>query len=88
MSESIQAELETARKLAKSDKLTEAENAYRGLLEKSAGSNEKAIQAQEQALYELGKLYRDHRYVCLLWMRSIVFELLFLTLFATVKLNS
>jgi hypothetical protein len=66
MSESIQAELEAARKLAKADKLAEAENAYRGLLEKSVGSNEKAIQVQEHALYELGKLYRDHRYVCLL----------------------
>lgn len=63
MSESIQAQLETARKLIKAEKLAEAESAYRTLLEKSAGSDEKAIQAQEQALYELGKLYRDHKYV-------------------------
>lgn len=71
MSESIQAQLETARKLIKTEKLAEAENAYRTLLEKSAGSDEKAIQAQEQALYELGKLYRDHKYVFFNAMNAI-----------------
>lgn len=56
-------ELENARQLAQAQKLAEAEAAYRTLLEKTAGSDEKAIQIQEQGLYELGKLYRDHKCV-------------------------
>lgn len=63
MSTPTSVELENARKLAQGQKLAEAEAAYRALLEKPAGSNEKAIQVQEQGLYELGKLYRDHKYV-------------------------
>lgn len=61
MSESLQSELENARKLVSSGKLAEAESLYREILQKPAGSNEKAIQVQEQGLYELGKLYRDHK---------------------------
>lgn len=56
-------ELEAARKFAAAEQLAEAEVAYRSLLEKPAGKDEKAVQIQEQALYELGKLYRDHKYV-------------------------
>ena len=62
MSPPTDSELENARKLATADKLAEAEAAYRSLLEKPAGNNEKAIQVQELGLYELGKLYRDHKY--------------------------
>lgn len=62
MSVFISVEFENARKLAQAQNLAEAELAYRNLLEKPAGSDEKAIQVQEQGLYELGKLYRDHKY--------------------------
>lgn len=61
MSLPTQADLDIAREFSKANKLAEAEAAYRGLLEKSAQKDEKAVQIQELALYELGKLYCDHK---------------------------
>lgn len=65
-------ELESARTLATANKLAEAEFAYRNLLETPLppANNEKAIQIQEQALYELGKLYCDHKYVFLIFLMA------------------
>lgn len=54
-------DLEAARALAKAGKLAEAETAYRNLFQNPAYNNEKCILIQEQALNELGKLYRDHK---------------------------
>lgn len=61
MSAPTSADLETARSFAKDGQLADAESAYRTLLQKPAGTDEKAVQIQELALYELGKLYCDHK---------------------------
>ncbi|KAK9331708.1 hypothetical protein V1520DRAFT_290292 [Lipomyces starkeyi] len=55
--------LQEARAAAKLDNLAKAEHLYKEVLSNSAGTNEKAIAEQETALYELGTLYRDHKYV-------------------------
>ncbi|KAK9450950.1 uncharacterized protein V1518DRAFT_412142 [Limtongia smithiae] len=52
--------LAEAQAAAKTDDLAKAEHLYKTLLAEKVGRNEKAIAEQEQALYELGALYRDH----------------------------
>lgn len=55
--------LESARAATKDSDLAKAEHLYKEILSKPAGTSEKAIADQEIALYELGALYRDHKYV-------------------------
>lgn len=58
---SVETQLETARKFAKNQQLAEAENAYRGILESNTASNSITAGVQENALYELAKLYQQHK---------------------------
>lgn len=61
MSTSIENQLKSARKYAKDQQLAEAESAYRGILESTTTSSATVVEAQEHALYELAKLYQEHK---------------------------
>lgn len=61
MSEALNKKLESARAYAKNQQLAEAESTYRAILQTPAESDTKIIAIQENALYELGKLYQEHK---------------------------
>ena len=60
-----QTRLDEAAEAKKKGDVVLAEQIYHGILSKSAGNNESALREQESALIQLGKLYRDEKFISL-----------------------
>lgn len=61
MTQKIEEQLQFAREFAKNQQLAESESTYRSILQTPAQHNSIIIATQETALYELGKLYQEHK---------------------------